>query len=223
MNTFQLKVIAIIAMLIDHMGLFLFPQYVIFRIIGRLAFPLFCWLIANGAKHTHNMGRYLQRLYWFALIAQVPYFLANHLINPHFSGLNVFCTLFFGLLAICFIQRFSNWVYWLIVTAVFAVIAQFLQADYGGLGVASIVLFYVFYSHFRMMALAQVMLYFAPFILLPDYLSKLFEPFGLFSLFFIRFYNDKPGITAKYLFYIIYPVQYLVFYFLLLRLAALTI
>lgn len=223
MNTFQLKVIAIIAMLIDHMGLFLFPQYVIFRIIGRLAFPLFCWLIANGAHHTHNIGRYLQRLYWFALIAQVPFFLANHLIDPHFSGLNVLCTLFFGLLAIYFIQRSGNRVYWVIVTAVFAAIAQFLQADYGGLGVVSIVLFYVFYSNFRMMVVAQVILYLAPFILLPDYLSKLFEPFGLFSLFFIRFYNDKPGLAAKYLFYIIYPVQYLVFYYLLLRLAALSI
>jgi len=223
MNTFQLKVIAIISMLIDHIGLFLFPKYLIFRIIGRLAFPLFCWLIANGAHHTHNIGRYLQRLYWFALISQVPFFLANHLIDPHFSGLNVFCTLFLGLLAIYFIQKSNNWVHWFIVTVVFAAIAQFLQTDYGWLGVASIVLFYVFYSSFRKIVIAQVILYFVPFIFLPDYLSGLIEPFGLFSLYFIRFYNDKPGIAAKYLFYIIYPVQYFVFYFLLLRLAALSI
>src|SRR5579872_1334795 len=142
MNTFQLKTIAIITMFIDHMGLFLFPQYFLFRIIGRLAFPLFAWLIANGAHHTHNIGKYLQRLYLFALISQIPFFLANHGIDPHFLGLNVLCTLFFGLLAIYFIQCTNNRVYWVVITVVFASIAQFLETDYGGFGVASIVLFY---------------------------------------------------------------------------------
>jgi hypothetical protein len=223
MNTFQLKILAIIFMFIDHMGLFLFPQYFLFRIIGRLAFPLFAWLIANGAYHTHNIGKYVQRLYLFALISQIPFFLANHLIDPHFSELNVLCTLFFGLVAICIIQRTSNRVYWFFVTAVFASIAQFLQTDYGGFGVVSIVLYYVFYANFRRMVIAQILLFFAPFILFPDYLAGLFEPFGLLSLIFIRLYNNQQGISAKYLFYIIYPVQYLVFYFLLLRLSAMPI
>src|SRR5258705_144389 len=129
MNAFQIKVIAIVAMIIDHMGLFFFPQYFIFRIIGRLAFPLFAWLIANGAYHTHNIGKYLQRLYLFALISQIPFLFANRLIDPHFSDLNVLCTLFFGLLAIAFIRRTRIWAYWFLITIFFGGMAQFLQTD----------------------------------------------------------------------------------------------
>jgi TraX protein len=223
MNAFQIKVIAIVAMIIDHMGLFFFPQVFIFRIIGRLAFPLFAWLIANGAYHTHNIGKYLLRLYLFALVSQIPYLFANRLIDPHFSGLNVFCTLFFGLLAITFIQRTSNWTYWFLITVVFGAMAQLLQADYGGFGVAAIVLFYVFYANFKKLVIAQLLLFVAPFVFFPFYLAGLFEPFGLLSLVFIKLYNNEPGPGAKYLFYIFYPLQYVVYYFLLLELLGMPI
>src|SRR6266480_5550777 len=135
MNAFQIKIIAIVVMIIDHMGLFFFPQFFFLRLIGRLAFPLFAWLIANGAYHTHDINKYLQRLYFFALISQIPFLLANRLIDPHFAELNVFCTLFLGLCAIVLIQKTSKWVHWLFITIVFGLIAQALQADYDGFGV----------------------------------------------------------------------------------------
>jgi hypothetical protein len=223
MNTFQIKVIALVAMTIDHMGLFLFPQFIIFRIIGRLAFPLFAWLIANGAYHTHDIGKYLRRLYLFALISEIPFLLANRLIDPQFAQLNVFCTLFFGLVAIVLIQRTTNWVHWLFITVVLGAVAEVLQTDYGGFGVAVIVLFYLFYTNFRQLLIAQSLLFLLPFFLFPGYLAGLFEPFGLLSLIFIRFYNNRQGPPAKYLFYLYYPLQYVVYYFLLLRLLSLPI
>jgi hypothetical protein len=221
MTTFQIKVIAIVAMIIDHMGLFFFPQFFIFRIIGRLAFPLFAWLIANGAYHTHDMGSYLRRLYIFALISQIPYLLANRLIDPHFSNLNVFCTLFLGLCAIVLIQKTNNWAQWLFITVVMGAVAQLLQTDYGGFGVAVIVVFYVFFTNFKKLLIAQCVLFLAPILLAPGYLAGLFEPIGLLSLIIIRFYNNQPGPQAKYLFYLFYPTQYVVYYFLLLWLFAL--
>jgi len=223
MNAFQIKVIAIIAMLVDHIGLFLFPHYLFFRIIGRLAFPLFAWLIANGAHHTHSMGNYLKRLYFFALLSQIPFLLANQLLDPKFSDLNVICTLFFGLFAIALIQRTNNWALWFLITVVFSALAELLQTDYGGFGVAVIVLFYLFFYNFKKLVIAQIMLFMAPFILFPVYLSGLFEPIGLLSLYFVRSYNGQPGPRAKYLFYIIYPLQYVVFYLLLRGLLANTI
>jgi hypothetical protein len=218
MNTFQLKIIAIVTMIIDHLGLFFFPQYLIFRMIGRIAFPLFAWLIANGAYHTHDIGKYLRRLYLFALISQIPFLFPNRLIDPQFSDLNVLCTLFFGLLAIIFIQRTKNWVHWLVITAVFASFAQLLQTDYGAFGVGVVVLFYVFFNDFKKLVISQFILFFVPFVLFPV-LASLVEPIGLISLVFIRLYNNEPGPRAKYLFYIFYPLQYVVFYFLLLGLA----
>lgn len=210
-------------MVIDHLGIFFFPQFFIFRVIGRLAFPLFAWLIANGAYYTHDIGKYLRRMYLFALLSQFPFLLANHVVDPHFSELNVFCTLFFGLMAIALIKRTGNWVHWFLITVVFSLIAQLLQTDYGWFGVAAVVVFYVFYTDFKKMVIAQLILFLTPFILFPYYLSGLFEPIGLLSLFIIRLYNTQPGPRAKYLFYIFYPLQYLIYYLLLQSLLAMPI
>ena len=58
----QLKLLALFAMTCDHVGLQLLPQFIILRIIGRLAAPLFAYMIAEGCRYTHNRGRYLGRL-----------------------------------------------------------------------------------------------------------------------------------------------------------------
>ncbi len=130
MNNYQLKIIAITAMLIDHIGaIFLSPDvnyglYLMCRSIGRIAFPIFVFLIVEGFYHTSNLKKYLLRLGVFALISEVPFDLAfykyhygisflddlNKAVNQpsHFKLLfdrliaaqNVFFTLFLGLLLI---------------------------------------------------------------------------------------------------------------------------
>src|SRR3989344_960795 len=100
MTAFHIKLIAIITMVIDHVGLYFFPDLLILRIIGRLSFPLFAWLIANGVHYSHNAKAYLTRIFLFALLSQLPYLLVNRQIDPRFAGLNIFFTLFLGLCAI---------------------------------------------------------------------------------------------------------------------------
>jgi len=217
MNANQIKWVAILTMFVDHIGLFLFPGIVEFRLIGRLSFPLFAWLIANGAYHTHSITKYLFRLYIFALLSEFPFLLANRLVVPNFSGLDVLCTLFLGLLAVALIQRTTKKFYWVFITAVFAALAQFLQTDYGGFGVCVMVIFYVFFNDFRRLAIAQTIFVFIAFFFLPTYFSGLFEPIGLLALPLIYLYNNKPGFQTKYLFYIIYPMQYIVFYLILTK------
>ncbi len=211
MSALQIKIIAIIAMVIDHMGLFFFPQFVWLRFIGRLAFPLFAWLIANGARHTHNIKRYLIRLFLFAFLSQVPFTLANRLIDPHFQDLDVLFTLFLGLVAIWGIQKMKYWVERLVIIFVCIAAAQILQTDYGGFGVAVVVTFYLFYTNFKRLVGAQIVLFFLScFILSPV------EVFGLVALVFISMYNNQPGFRAKYLFYVFYPMQYVLYYVFLL-------
>lgn len=72
----QLKMIAVITMTIDHMGLALFPQQILFRVIGRLAFPIYAFMIAEGCVHTRSMGRYLGTLAAVAAVCQAVYFVA---------------------------------------------------------------------------------------------------------------------------------------------------
>ena len=72
----QLKILAMIAMTCDHVGLQLFPQFPILRIIGRLALPIYAYMIAEGCRHTHDRKQYLLRLAGLGLLCQVVYFFA---------------------------------------------------------------------------------------------------------------------------------------------------
>ena len=72
-NTFTLKLIAILSMTIDHIGYLLFPKVTLLRIVGRIAFPIFAYLIAEGFVHTGDVKKYLLRLGIFAILSEIPY------------------------------------------------------------------------------------------------------------------------------------------------------
>ena len=83
-----LKVLASLLMLIDHIGIVIFPEQIAFRIIGRIALPLFVYQLVIGFKHTTDIKKYLVRLWIFALISQIPYTLLFETYS-----LNIFFTL----------------------------------------------------------------------------------------------------------------------------------
>lgn len=219
MNAFQLKILAVVSMVIDHVGVFFFPKYFVFRIIGRLAFPLFAWFIANGARYTGNVKIYFLRLLALALLAQIPFGYAIHLADiPKFF--NVVFTLCLGLAAIVVMQRVSNRWLWGIAAFSCAALAAMFNTDYGAEGVLSIAAFYVFGNDFRKMAVSQAVvtgiLPFVIFVLQSKgiidlsriYLSSSIECVGLLSLIAIYYYDNKPGMRAKYLFYGVYFFQF---------------
>jgi len=100
-----LKVIAIVTMTIDHINDVLYSNTLFLHIIGRLAFPLFAYLIALGIESTKKPKKYMATLLSFALISQVPYFLAFG-IQP-FERLNILFSLFLGALTIYFFNKRS--------------------------------------------------------------------------------------------------------------------
>lgn len=110
LTSYDLKLIAISLMLIDHLGAFLFPDIMIFRYLGRIAFPLFAFMIAEGARYSTNRLKYLGRLTIFAIISEFPYDLINalayvpkaELFNKIdlFNQTNIFYTLALALLSI---------------------------------------------------------------------------------------------------------------------------
>ncbi len=102
MSALTLRIIACASMLLDHIGYLLAGRYPFLeplRGIGRIAFPLYVFLIVNGYRHTHSRPRYALRLAVFALASQVPFtlFCDNRVFYPH---LNVFFTLLCALLAV---------------------------------------------------------------------------------------------------------------------------
>lgn len=226
MPTSWIKYIAIGAMLTDHIGLFFFPDITFLRDIGRIAFPLFAWLIANGAYHTKDIRKYLSRLLLFALLSQIPFTLANQQIGSPLFYLNVFFTLFLGLLAIFGIKSNRNLVVQSSIVVACALVANVIHADYGAAGILSIVAFYLFFNSKAYALLSQLFVFvIAPHVMealrsvytehsgLLHYISE--EYYALLALPFIFLYNNKKGNDHKYLLYAIYPLQYLVIFALL--------
>ena len=90
-------------MTVDHVGAVFFPEYPVFRWIGRMAFPLFCYCMTVGLLYTHDIRRYLARLGVFALLSQ-PFWILTFNADDFLGNLlnfNIFFTLFVSLLAKC--------------------------------------------------------------------------------------------------------------------------
>ncbi|UCH31863.1 MAG: hypothetical protein JSV05_00195 [Candidatus Bathyarchaeota archaeon] len=104
-----LKVIAIVTMTFDHIGLIYYPTELAFRIVGRLAFPIFAYLLVLGVENTRNVKAHLLRLFLFGLISQIPYFLAFG-IAP-LERLNIFFSLLLGALTIYLLNKKSPLVF----------------------------------------------------------------------------------------------------------------
>jgi TraX protein len=223
MTTFQIKLIAIATMIIDHIAFFFYPLSFWPRLIGRLSFPLFAWLIANGAHHTKNINKYLLRLLIFAIFTQPIFNLANHAFHPNLNYLNVLFTLSLGIIAIILIKKFKGLINQIIITLLLTYIAITFKMDFNTVGVASIVCFYLFYQNPKAMLISQSLIYTLPALfhwykfppqslIYATHSIRYYAPFALLSLLIINKYNDKLGPRLKYLFYLIYPFQYIIFY-----------
>lgn len=210
--------IAIITMFIDHSAAILYPVsdilaapfsiggkmislYWIMRKIGRLAFPIFCFLITEGYRHTSNKKRYGLRLLLFAVISEIPFNLlySNNLLNS--GGQNVFFTLFLGLLLIHIYESNHNQLIKFLAMSAVALVAKLLKTDYGHVGVLLMFVIYLFQNMPAVQALVAFLM-----------LSGGVAAWAAFIP--INLYNDKRGFIKspllKYAFYIFYPAHILV-------------
>lgn len=228
LNAFQLKIIACVIMVIDHTGVLFFPNKLVFRIIGRLAFPIFAFFISEGYIYTRSVSRYLTRLGVCAVLFQIPDWFSGiygALFNvPGFGVryvLNIFSTLFFGLLSIMFFDRFKEKNLWLsfLSIALVASVAEISGADYGAYGVLYIVVFYLSNRNIKNMFIGGMFLNgaYALYSISSALISKesifsanIIQPFSMLAILLISLYNGDRGRNAKYFFYIFYPAHLII-------------
>jgi len=214
MNRNVLKIIAVVAMLIDHIGAYFFPDILAFRIIGRIAFPIFAFFIAEGWKHTRSRKKYFLILCIFAIVSQVPYYF----LKTSFQ-LNILFTFILSIGIIYFIERFKeNSVSSMLGTAgvfLLSLVGYILGIiDYGLFGVLIPVVFYFIYLKWLKFVLVGTLL---TLISLENIIfsgltfENSIQLFSLFSLILLILYNGEKGkINLKYFFYIFYPVHFAV-------------
>ena len=204
-----LKVIACLSMFIDHLGAVCFSGMMGFRIIGRLAFPIYCFLLVEGAVHTHDMKKYILRMGIFALISEVPFDLAFYHRLVYTGHQNVFFTLGLGLLAIWFLEHpiehldIPDVLYKLLVIIAVGLIAEFFNTDYGFTGIAVICIFYYLRG--------QPQLKYPIAAILLAAMGGV-EFYAVLALIPILLYNGQRGRQTKvmqYGFYIFYPAHLL--------------
>ena len=204
-----LKLIACLSMFIDHLGAVCFSGMMGFRIIGRLAFPIYCFLLVEGAVHTRNMKKYILRMGIFALISEVPFDLAFYHRLVYTGHQNVFFTLGLGLLAIWFLEHpieqldIPDVLYKLLVIIAAGLIAEFFNTDYGFTGIAVICIFYYLRG--------QPQLKYPIAVILLAAMGGV-EVYAVLALIPILLYNGQRGRQTKVMqsgFYIFYPAHLL--------------
>ncbi len=237
-----IKIIAIIAMLIDHIAAAVFDRILIsqgllnantsiesatqflqdhmvlytldsvMRMIGRISFPIFCFLLMEGFLHTHNIKNYIGRMLLFAAASEIPFDLAFSGKVYDFGYQNVFFTLSIGLLVLAGFRMVSKkgerhrilllFLHVLILAAGMGA-ALLLKSDYGAYGVLTVALMYLLRKSRVWGLLAGCT------ILTVMSLSELTSFIVLLPL---QFYNGKRGWDMKYIFYFFYPVHLLILY-----------
>ncbi|MFJ2042142.1 TraX family protein [Paenibacillus taichungensis] len=139
--------IAMITMLIDHIGAVFYPQVGELRIIGRIAFPIYAFAVYIGYKHTRNVQKYIWRLFWIAVISQLPFMVAFN----HFS-LNVVWTLWSALLVLLVLDKLPVRLLGIPIVIVVGLVMEMTHMDYGMYGLLLVLLFRYFQGPVLVMA-----------------------------------------------------------------------
>lgn len=207
----QLKWVALVAMTVDHIGHMLFPQAAILRIIGRLAYPIYAFMIAQGCAHTKNIRKYLLKILAVAAVCQVVYFVT---IESLYQGILVTFSISIALIMLLTKaeQKKTPLLRVASVVGVFAAlfVTELLPhlltgtdfgVDYGFLGVLLPVCVYFAGSGLKRFWVAAGML-----VLMSVKMGGL-QWFCLLALPLLYLYNGKRGNGSKYFFYIYYPAH----------------
>lgn len=201
-NTFTLKMIALIAMLCDHLGHTLFPQLSILRIIGRISFPIFAYVLVEGFFYTRDVKKYLTRLGLMALLSEIPFDLMASQKVLEFGHQNVFFTLFLGIFMLYLMSRTVNPLLQFAYAGIAMVVAEFLKTDYRYFGILIILWFY----YWRLNKWVKYLGVTAIMLLLKGWVGC----FTALALVPIALHNGKQGPKCKWFFYIFYPAHTLV-------------
>ncbi|WP_430884913.1 TraX family protein [Fusibacter sp. JL216-2] len=184
-----LKFLAMLTMLIDHIGYMFFPSQMLWRIIGRLSFPIFAFLIARGYRYTSSKVKYAGRLFIFGLISQIPYIY----FVP--GKLNIMFTLFIGLIIIeLFESKFKVLSFGLLA------IGHFFPVSYGVYGLMMILIFHMTYGDENKTMLSYFLLSFWAYISTKNNIQAM-SVFALFPILLDPVTKIKVPRMVGYLFY----------------------
>lgn len=206
LNSYHLKIIALATMIIDHFGVVFFPGVIWFRIIGRVAFILYAFMLVEGCIYTSNISKYKEKLLLWGIISEIPFDLVFYNNWYSFEGQNVFFTLLIGVVGIDFFKKNKNVLLNIFGAVIGMLIAYWLKVDYSWYGVA---LIYGLYFLRKMTFFKNI------YIQMLSVLYSLTAPVQLFAfvgILPIYCYNGELGKKIGNVYYSFYALHLLLFY-----------
>lgn len=182
----------------------MFPENMVLRCIGRLSFPIFCFLLTEGARYTRDIRKYMIRLGGFALISEIPYDLAFHgkAVDPGYQ--NVFFTLLLGLILIYMLERSAELPLKAVEILAVMSAADFLRTDYSFKGILLIAVFYLLRENLWLKTACAAVWNFL--------WNGSIQGYGALAMLPIAMYNGERGRKMKYFFYVFYPAHLIVLF-----------
>lgn len=225
LNRNQLKMIAIFAMLFDHVLWTLYPGYdngvgiLLLHAIGRLAAPIFCFFITEGYIYTRNVKKYALRLFLFSIVSHFAYCFAfgiNYIPFTRgsiFNQTSVMWSLLLGLVSIMIYDSKMKGIYKFLLICLVCILA--FPADWSMIGTLMVLYGYINKDNFnkRMFVIPFFTFFYAlvfAIFLNPAY--GILQMCTIFTIPLLKKYNNKPGNCKwmKWFFYIIYPAHLII-------------
>lgn len=233
LNNNILKILACIFMLVDHIGAILFPQIKLLRIIGRLAFPIFAFMISEGAKYTKNKAKYFLTILVLGCIFQFIYIFVMRTFT-----LNIFLTFAVSILLIYTLQEYKRIMFnkksttenkiqatflFIVIFLVFFILNEYFVFDYGVLGTLIPVFASLFTPHETKKSnlssnTENIIFYlnlltFSIGLLVLAIYYKGIQYYSLISIILLLLYSGERGkLNLKYFFYIFYPLHLIILF-----------
>ena len=218
-----LKIIAAIAMVIDHVGLLFFPKIAIYRIIGRIAFPIFAYMFAEGSYYTRNKLKHFLFLLLATVLTQIGYFIGtqsyyasiflvffvslilirlfDYVLCYYNQDKKFLCATFIGLLLSSLVGVYFLTYY----TDIFSL-------NYGFFGIIIPFILYIIKRIFNeQFLMIGTLIFLLGLRLILDH--SIYMEYAFLSIIPLIFYNGERGkLKLKYFFYFFYPIHLLILY-----------
>lgn len=219
MSIFNLKIIALITMIVDHMR-YITPilDNDITKIIGRISFVLFAFILTEGIWHTKDRQKYLKRLTLFAVVSQIPFMIFRTAVG-NFVMLNILFTFTIPMTGIILIDKYEDKKLKVLIGMICILLGLIIPVDYGVYGITLVLVMY-YLRKTKLFGLGFFLVNFLYYlntalqikqveILLPYIIGT------CASYIFLKLYNGKLGKKLKFLYWF-YPVHMLIIYFIYL-------
>jgi len=209
LTAYHLKMIALVTMIIDHIGIVFFPEILMLRIIGRTAFILYAFMIVEGFIHTSSFHKYIKRMMIFCFLSEIPFDLAIHGKLIYLGHQNIFFTLILGIIGLKLLSKNQSIFKRILISLSCMFIAYILKFDYSWYGILVIFIFYYFRTNtvnkYLLTSIAGLFASAEVFVL--QFLSPIaFIP--------ISMYNHQQGTKTGIIYYSFYALHLLMFWFI---------